>query len=78
MVLAALGAGLGIAFRAPAFILAVSTVLVFPLWSIVDIAHGGDHNLLPFEWLIYCFYVLLVLGSILIARFTKRHATAGT
>jgi hypothetical protein len=78
MVLAALGAGIGIAFRAPAFLLAICTVLVFPLWSIADIAHGGDHNLLPFEWLVYAFDVVLVLGSILIARTIKRHVAAGT
>lgn len=77
-VLFVLGAALGIAFRAPAVLLAVCAVLIFPLWSIADIAHGGDHNLLPFEWLVYAFDIVLVLGGILLARFTKQHVATDT
>lgn len=35
-----------------------ATAAVFPAWSVLDMALGGDHNLFPIEWLIYGMYSL--------------------
>ena len=52
--------------------LAVAAVAVFPLWSVVDLAMNGGHNLLPFEWMFYGFYAGLVFLGILAGRSGQR------
>lgn len=66
------GALLGIYAKSSAILLAICTVSVFPIWSIIDIASGGDgHNLLPFEWAFYAFYSVFPLVGISSARLIK-------
>jgi len=75
--LVVLGLALGYFTRASGTLLATCSVLLFPLWSIVDMFLGGDHNLLPFEWLAYAFYALLSLVGIATARLAKRYVASG-
>jgi hypothetical protein len=75
--LVVLGLALGYFTRTSAMLLAVCSVLLFPLWSTVDVFLGGDHNLLPFEWLAYAFYALLSLAGIAAARIAKRYVASG-
>jgi hypothetical protein len=73
------GAALGIYAKSSANLLAMFSVSIFPLWSIIDIASGGDgHNLLPFEWAFYAIYTLFPLIGIISARFTRRRLAAST
>ncbi len=71
-----LGLALGYFTRTSGTLLAVCSVLLFPFWSIVDMFLGGDHNLLPFEWLAYAFYALLSLAGIATARIAKRYVAS--
>ena len=48
-----LGLLLGLFGRGRFWIIGMCTMLAFPLWSIIDMLAGGDHNLFPLEWLIY-------------------------
>ena len=48
-----LGVLLGAVGRSPVVLLGVASVATFPLWSAIDMAQGGDHNLFPIEWFIY-------------------------
>ena len=72
-----LGLVLGYFARSSALVLAVCIVLIFPLWSVADIFLGGDHNLLPFEWLFYAFYALLPLAGIATIRVARRALASG-
>jgi hypothetical protein len=64
-----LGLVLGVAARASALLLAAAAVAVFPIWSVVDAALGGQsHNLLPLEWLFYGLYAVIVLIGLAIGR----------
>jgi len=73
------GALLGIYAKSSAVLLGICSVSIFPLWSIIDIASGGDgHNLLPFEWAFYAVYTVFPIIGIASARFTKRRFTTGT
>ena len=74
--LVVLGLALGYFTRTSGTLLAICSVLLFPLWSIVDMFLGGDHNLLPFEWLAYASYALLSLAGIAAARIAKRYVAS--
>jgi hypothetical protein len=74
-----LGVPLGWLGKAPEWASGFVCVASLPLWSTVDMALGGDHNLLPFEWLIYGFYgVLAYLGVVFGRRKIRRVGGAGT
>lgn len=51
-----LGAVFGCFSKTPFWLVGPATVVLLPLWSSVDLALGGSHNLLPIEWAFYCFY----------------------
>jgi len=51
--LIAVGAGLRAFAGTPAWVLGPASVITFPANSLIDIAMGADHNLLPIEWAVY-------------------------
>lgn len=53
------GVALGRFGETSPWILGFATILTLPVWSAADLALGGGHNLLPFEWLIYGMYGLV-------------------
>ena len=87
--LIAFGIALGVWTRASAILLAISTIALFPLYSILDIAVKGvaahiDHGKIPLhyavmlEWLFYGISVLFPLLGIVLARFMRRKLAART
>ena len=83
------GVALGIWARASAILLAISTIALFPLYSILDITVKGlaahiDHGALPLhyavmlEWLFYGISVLFPLLGIALARFMRRKLAVRT
>jgi hypothetical protein len=64
--------GIGVIFglrgRAPVWLTGPATMAAFPIWSIMDIAFGGDHNLFPIEWFIYGVFSLCGLVGGLVGR----------
>lgn len=44
----------------------------FPIWSIIDMVMGGDHNLFPIEWLFYALESIPGLVGAVIGRAIKR------
>lgn len=63
-----IGAIFGWAGRAPVWFTGPATMAAFPIWSVLDMALGGDHNLFPIEWLIYGVISLLGLAGGLVGR----------
>src|SRR2546422_6987176 len=60
--------GFGIKFlgTAPFWLIGLSTIVAFPLWSILDMALGSSHNLWPLEWMFYGFDSMFgVIGAAL-------------
>ena len=83
------GIALGIWARASAILLALSTIALFPLYSILDIAVKGlaahvDHGILAphhavmLAWLFFGISALFPLLGIVLARFTRRKFAART
>ena len=55
--------------KSPPFVLGFSSAAILPIWSLFDLALGGQgHNLLPFEWLIYGVYGLVGTAGAIIGR----------
>lgn len=74
----AVGVGLalfaGISTRVSIVALGVAAMIGFPLWAIGDMLlhpgphDGPEHNLLPFEFLLYGFYMALACVAALVGR----------
>lgn len=67
--LALVGVLVGGIFKGSAFWLGLCTTVVFLVWSMVDMAFGGDHNLFPFEWAMYAVLALAPAASAVVTRF---------
>ena len=67
-----LGGFLGWFGRAPVVLTGPATVAAFPAWSVVDMAMGGGHTLLPFEWFLYGAYSVIGLAGATLTRFFRR------
>jgi len=70
--------GIGIIFgllgRAPFWLTGPATMAAFPIWSAVDMALGGEHNLFPIEWFIYGVVSLCGLaGGVVGGMLRSRH-----
>lgn len=76
--LVGLGVCLGFLARSPALLLSLCAVLVFPIWSIADLASGRGHRWLVLEWLIYGLYLVLPLIGIASARAARKYLTSET
>jgi hypothetical protein len=72
--------GIGILFgllgRAPFWLTGAATMAALPLWSILDMALGGDHNLFPIEWFIYGLLSLCGVAGGVVGIFVRRRAAA--
>jgi hypothetical protein len=70
--------GIGLIFglvgRAPFWLTGPATMAAFPIWSILDMARGGEHNLFPIEWLVYGLVSLLGLAGGVVGHLVRsRH-----
>lgn len=78
------GGAAGFFGTAPVFLLGVSSVLILPIWSAVDLGMGGEgHNLLPIEWFIHGVYALIgtagaATGRAAALRRKRRSSSAGS
>jgi hypothetical protein len=63
-----IGFVLGLLGRAPVWLTGPATMAAFPVWSVLDMALGSDHNLFPIEWFIYGVFSLLGLAGGIIGR----------
>jgi len=70
-VLGLFGIFLGFAFHKPAWLLGLTTMAAFPVWSLIDAILGGSHNLLPIEWIIYFLTALVAVVGAVIGRFLR-------
>ena len=71
--LAVIGLVLGLVTRTPVLLLGFATVLVLPIWSVVDVAIGSKgHNLLGIEWWLYVSYGLYGVLGAFIGRMCRR------
>ena len=66
------GFGLGLLTRTPVLLLGFATILVLPIWSAIDMAKGGSHNLLGLEWWLYVSYGLYGVLGAFIGRMCRR------
>jgi peptidoglycan/LPS O-acetylase OafA/YrhL len=46
----------GLTTSASPWRLGIAAMLGFPVWAVVDMVRGGDHNLFPFEFAMYAVY----------------------
>lgn len=53
LLLIGVGAIFGYFGKAPVWLVGPATLAFFPIWSLIDMLMGGEHNLFPFEWLLY-------------------------
>ena len=64
--------GIGVIFgllgRAPVWLTGPATMAAFPVWSVLDMALGNDHNLFPIEWFIYGLFSLCGLAGGFVGR----------
>lgn len=67
---------LGWVAKAPALLIGPATMLAFPVWSILDMAAGGDHNLFPIEWSLYVVFSMFGLAGVAAARVVRKWAAA--
>lgn len=66
--LLASGVLLGWIFRTRIWLLGFMTIAFLPAWSFLDVLMGGDHNLLPLEWIAYAFYGLVAAVGVAVGR----------
>jgi hypothetical protein len=67
-ILFAIGVTFGLLGRAPVKLTGPATMAAFPVWSVVDMALGGDHNLIPIEWFFYGIISLCGLAGAVVGR----------
>jgi hypothetical protein len=59
-----LGSAAGALSRLPSWGIGIASISLLPAWSTIDLVAGGDHNLLPIEWVFYGIYSLpVILGA---------------
>ncbi len=76
-ILFGIGVMLGLFGRASIWLTGPATMAAMPVWSVVDMVLGGDHNLFPIEWFIYGVFSLCgLLGGVVGRRARIRHKGA--
>jgi peptidoglycan/LPS O-acetylase OafA/YrhL len=70
--LVGIGILLGPFGKAPVWLTGPATMAAFPVWSVIDMAMGQDHNLFPIEWFLYGLVSLCGLAGALAARLVCR------
>ena len=72
---------MGVAGRGPSWMLGIATTVTLPIWSVIDLARGGDHSLLGVEWIFYVGFSVFGLTGAVVARIARekmRYGLAGS
>jgi len=62
------GVLIGVLGRAPVWLTGPATMAALPVWSALDMALGGSHNLFPIEWFLYGLFSLCGLAGAVAGR----------
>lgn len=73
-----LGVMAGILCKSPAWLLGLSTITIFPLWSLTDMAMGASHYLLAVEWAVYLFVGLCGVAGVVAGRIFRGYYRSRT
>jgi hypothetical protein len=73
--------GIGVSFgfvgRAPVWLTGPATMVAVPIWSVFDMAAGGEPNLFLIERLIFGVFSLCGLAGAVVGRLVRQIATKG-